>query len=311
MAQYPRNEAFALHSILEKLHSRGNVAVATAWPDVLDANLGSSEFTRRHSEVVRLVGAVAERAQALSIHDATRRQVDRYLGSWYAAVINQAAWGGSPSAPPAHKAIDEPSLLALESVADAFTYKFSDGDADLSEDSVERLRKSIDDWMKVVESGALPDEVATQIRAHIEGILWLLDNVDRFGYQPVIREARGLIGMAVGVMSRIKLRKRTRRAFWYAIGGLVFVFGNPLQDGGMLTLLDNNVEAVANLYAKYESIDEILHASPKQLEPAPPKELEAPIGQRAIDRVAEPSVGDLDLEDGHAECSADSDNREG
>lgn len=204
MSDLSVNPAAALDRILRLFAFSGAGNVQDAWKVVLGADVGTVEFAQRHGEVVALVGSVGDRLRGLPEGNNLRNRSLRYLPEWYSAVVYVGPWDHS-----SHRAeaiITTSALDQLQGLGEQFDTIFGDERTSLSEDAIARLRENLQEWRDLMEDADLPRGVAEQIRAQVNHIEWLLENVNLFGTQPVVDKTRELVGSGVSaVAARPKL----------------------------------------------------------------------------------------------------------
>ncbi|MFD4554376.1 hypothetical protein ACFWP5_08600 [Streptomyces sp. NPDC058469] len=183
-----------LHSILARVRESSSVNYASGWAQALDAEWGSLEFAKRHSEVVNLLLDTVVQLNALP--ERARERSLRYVPSWWIAVVQpQANWtdNGRDSS-----SIITPDMLDhLEAAADIIAGSLVGSTAAPRSTDLQGISDQCQEWIDLLQSmddveisGSVRDELLSQI----EHLIWLIDNVHIFGAARVSTEASRVIG---------------------------------------------------------------------------------------------------------------------
>lgn len=197
MTTVPDNPATALERIFDAVRASGQKSIKGVWVTVLDAPHGTPEFYKRHSEVMALVSRLQLILESLPEDDPTRVRNVGDVPLWYGAVLpighwddqNLNAWVGL---------IPEHNIRLLGSLGEILSHRTTD--AKLTDSDVSRLRESLADWKKALSETQLPDALRLEVQRQVEHIEWLLTQVDRYGYEPVVQQSRSLFSMGFSVV---------------------------------------------------------------------------------------------------------------
>ena len=238
---------------------------------MLGCAVDSLEFPRRHAEVVNLFGRVTGYLQSLAGDDEDRQLYLKYAPAWYSAIVFRDSWASTQK--PASSIIDQQTLDHLRGLGRILHR--SSGE-DLTEDAVITLRLGLTHWRDLLEESGIPQSVMDRIKAQVDLIEWLLDNVGIYGAEPVVRESRNLVGIGVEVLQQVPAKAKK------AAVGLAFV-------AYFLGLVHHGVDETAGILEGLNSVQvqyEQLVTGPRaiegseqtpQIEPKPAKIIDAEV----------------------------------
>ncbi|WP_222113906.1 hypothetical protein [Gordonia paraffinivorans] len=211
------NPATALHRIIKAVRFSGANSVANGWTNVLGSEVGTEDFALKHAEVVQLFRQVYNYLNSLPEGDEDRALYMKYTPIWYRAIVYPDSWNASTH--PAEKVIDVQSLDQLGGLG-RLLHRIA-GES-LDDDAVAKLRDSLRAWRELLDEAGLPTDIAERIRTQVDLIMWLLDNLETYGAEPVIRESRNLVGLGVEAMQAVPAKAKK---IGIALASLVYVFG--------------------------------------------------------------------------------------
>lgn len=255
------NPATALHNILEQMMYSDRDTIQDGWAAVLGAHVGTVDFAQRHGEVIALLNGVGARLRGLPEGNRTRERCLPYIPSWYQALVYTGPWGSSQH--PARIVIDKANLDQLGTVGDLFDTLFDDERTALSDDALAQLRRNLGEWRDLLDEADLPRGIASQIRAQVNHIEWLLDNVGTFGSQPIVDRTRELVGSGVSAVAvKPKLSVKIGSALTGAVMFLGLVHQGVDQANGIL-------EGVQKMTTYVQQIADGDFVPPKELTAVP------------------------------------------
>jgi hypothetical protein len=183
-----------LHSILARVRASSGANYANGWAQALEAEWGSLEFSRRHSEVVNLLLDTVVQLNALP--ERSRERSLRYVPFWWTAVVQpQANW--TDNGRNANDIITQDMLDHLEAAADIIAGSLVGSTAAPRGTDLQGISDQCREWIDLLRSmddaeisGPVRDELVSQI----EHLIWLIENVHIFGAARVSAEANRVIG---------------------------------------------------------------------------------------------------------------------
>ncbi|MFJ8711733.1 hypothetical protein ACIRD9_00735 [Streptomyces violaceus] len=186
--------AHHLHTLLTSVRNSEESSLTDAWCKVLDAEWGTLEFAKRHSEVVTLLQMTIR--QLNSLPERSRLRCERYVTAWWTLVMQPILnWSDTTRSP--HILFDEDKLDHLESTADLISGNLVGTDAAPHGSNFEEIVEQCHEWIELLTSigddelnGPLRDELISQIRH----LIWLIENAALFGGARVAEEASTVIG---------------------------------------------------------------------------------------------------------------------
>lgn len=271
------NPATALYNVLQRVTQSGKQSFDQGWSYALGAQVGTVEFIQRHSEVVGLAQMVTSHLMALPEDDSTRARYVKYLPAWYNVVVyRNGGWNASGHAPAS--AISDTVLDHLAGLGDRFDHRFGGEDYVLTDKAEHQLRATLDEWLQLLDEAQLPANIAREIRTKVDHILWLLDNVNLVGTQPVVERTRELAGTGFSIMAQ---RPSIARKVGSAMLGLV----------GFLGLVNETVDNVNGILAGTTEMIEHVHEIQDLLDGEAPKELPGPPGPHQLPTDVRASTG--------------------
>jgi hypothetical protein len=229
----PRTDAHALHDLLAQVRDSGKTSVSSAWAQVLDAQIHTVEFARRHMTVVGLLDSTLRQIEGLPTRSRDRFQP--YVNAWWSAVCAPNwQWNSNVDIP---NIISNEHLHLLESAGDIIEDKLelsvrSPGGADLA-----ALREQVEEWLRLVEGETdLPLELRRSVLQDFSHLIWLMDNVELFGVAAVAETGQtALGGVALAGAQLPKDRQPKWREKVAAFAGSLLMLAGAM-DAGRLAL---------------------------------------------------------------------------
>jgi len=252
------NPAIALRKILRGV-MRDDAHIDKAWVAVLGANVGTLDFSLRHSEVVALWRQVYDLLFALPGDDEDRTQYLSYMGHYYTAIVHPDSWTGAGSS------IANPLIVdQLTGIATTLQYR-AIAAPKLGDPALSRLRDAITDWRAILDEAEFEEKFATELHAQVDHLEWLLDNVHLFGSGPIVESSKKLVGSGIAAMGvKPSFAKRIGKALAPAL--VVIAMFHTVTDD-----LKGITEGIADMK---DAVVEIV-TPPKQIEAPRTKELPA------------------------------------
>ncbi len=214
----PRSSARALHDLLKEVVDSPEQTPYHAWVKVFGCAVESSDFARRHAEVMGLLQASISDLRVLT--DRERERYEVYLPNWWVAIVlPRTDWAVDV------KVIDGPSLHMLDSLADSVERATNWTGASAAVGNMSALRTAIEQAQFGLDRTAsdLPATIRNQIQADLDHVMWLLDNVAAFGEARAIQAARQMTGrMTEAAVCRPKWGKKILAV----IAGVALVTGS-------------------------------------------------------------------------------------
>ncbi|MER7686891.1 hypothetical protein [Streptomyces sp. NPDC097610] len=219
--------AHHLYTILCQIRDSGENAYSAGWVHVLDAEWGSPEFARRHTEVVTLLQLTLRSLNALP--ERSRVRSERYVNGWWVAVMQPVAnW--SDINRPAQGVISQEDLDQLESTAELISGNLMGSDAAPRSGNLDEIAKQCKEWLDLLQSmseseisGPVRDELISQIKH----LIWLIEHVDLFGGARVAGEATSVIGSIAQISTTLanvepETASRWKKGFLTLLAACVF-----------------------------------------------------------------------------------------
>ncbi len=192
------NPATALYKLLQQVKNSQCPTIQKGWEVVLAEPVGTAEFARRHAAVVMLFNDVHQRVLGLAPHDQDRERYLQYIPRWYDAVVPRTAWNSVQR--PATGLIDSTILDHLAGLGTHFRLMDQQPSETVTDQAAHQLRTALGEWRMLLVDTDLPPLLHNEIRGHLDHIEWLLDNIHRFGSDPVIASANQLLGCGVKIL---------------------------------------------------------------------------------------------------------------
>lgn len=189
------NPARVLHDILRTIVSSPS-SINDLWKSLLGATPGMATFAERHSEVVGVWQQVHDLLEALPPGDHEREQYLQYMPHYYNVIVNPADWAASRGSSTGEMV----TIDHLTGIALALKYRAL-ASPPITGDAIARLRTSIDEWHSILDEADFDEKFATELRAQVDHLLWLLDNVPLLGTRPVVEASKKLVGTGVAAMA--------------------------------------------------------------------------------------------------------------
>ncbi|QGU08788.1 hypothetical protein COCCU_14490 (plasmid) [Corynebacterium occultum] len=192
------NPAMALYVILKKVVNSEARTVAAGWGSALGSAPNDKDFPQKHAEVVNLFAETQRYLLSLPEGNMDWEIYGKYLPSWYNAVIFRKLWDNTQY--PAKSIIN---AAALDQLGGLGSLLGRTERAVLDDSSIENLKNGLEKWRELLDDSGISADVKEQIKAQVNHITWLLENMDTFGPNPVVREARNLAGLGFQLMSQL------------------------------------------------------------------------------------------------------------
>lgn len=235
------NPAMALYFILKKVVDSGGKTVDAGWQSALGSTPSDKNFPRKHAEVVNLFAGTQSYLLSLPEGQVDREIYGKYLPSWYNAVVFRKPWDNNQY--PARAIITAAELDQLGGLGSLLGRTER---AVLDDTSMEKLKKGLAKWRELLDESGISKDIKEQIKAQVDHITWLLENIETFGPNPVVREARSLVGLGFQLLSQPS-------SAMTKIAGAVTLLGIFL--GGLHTGIDNVagiLEGINEVQVQYE-----------------------------------------------------------
>ncbi|GAA3963234.1 hypothetical protein [Gordonia caeni] len=211
------NPASALYSILDTVRKSGDSTVGKGWERALGCAVDDKDFPRRHGEVVQLFSRVNQYLLSLPEDNEDRQLYLPYAPRWYDAVVFRGNWNVTSS--PAKRIVSGDILNHLRGLGRLLQLKSGQN---LTTEAIDALRKGLAEWSTLLDSAEIPAALAERIRGQVDLIGWLLDNVETYGAEPVMRESRNLLGEGVDL---IQAMPGKAKKIGLALAGIVYAIG--------------------------------------------------------------------------------------
>ncbi|WP_143655784.1 hypothetical protein [Streptomyces sp. XY006] len=186
--------AHHLHTLLTSVRDSGKLNLREAWCKILDAEWGSLEFAKRHSEVVTLLQMTI--SQLNSLPERARSRCERHVGSWWILVMQPILnWSDTNRNPSV--LFDTDQLDHLESTADLISRNLVGSSAAPRNSKFEDIVTQCQDWIEFLASMGseeIEEPLRNQLISQIRHLIWLIENANLFGGARVAEEASTVIG---------------------------------------------------------------------------------------------------------------------
>ncbi|MYW19859.1 hypothetical protein GT039_30850 [Streptomyces sp. SID2955] len=186
--------AHNLHTLLARVRNSTESTIAGSWSAVLEAEWGTLEFTRRHTEVVALLQLTMQ--QLVALPERQRIRCERHVSAWWYAVM-QPVTNWMDETRLVRSIIDDDKLDHLESTADLISGHLVGSNAAPRSTDLEQMRSTCHEWVDLLTtmdeteiSGPVRDQLISQLRH----VIWLVDHAGTFGGARVAEEASTVIG---------------------------------------------------------------------------------------------------------------------
>ncbi|GAA3952739.1 hypothetical protein GCM10023085_39050 [Actinomadura viridis] len=238
-----------------------------AWINVLQAQWGSNEFSRRYSEVASLLTDTIEQLYALPERSCERSL--RYAFSWWQALIQPKANWSASNHPPS-SIIDDAALDHLEAAADIIAGSLSATSAAPAGENLEGLATQCKFWIRLIEeiddvelSGSIKSELVAQLRH----VLWLIENVDLFGGARVARETNRAMGSIAQASTSLDNASpetvgRWKKAWFALLAACMFFTTGATMFQDALTAGEGIVKEIGGVVDQIQGEDGQKNASP-------------------------------------------------
>lgn len=165
-----------------------------AWPQILGADWGSVEFSRRHAEVVGLYTGTL--AQVAAFPDRARERAERYAWGWWLAIVApDHGWGSNMQS---SQTVDTNALDQLGSVADLIDSRMAGSLAAPDKSDLTDLRAVCQEWADAVLAETdLAEALKSNLLQDLRHLTWLIDNADLFGVARVAASAETVVGTII------------------------------------------------------------------------------------------------------------------
>lgn len=266
------NPAAALHDLLKAVIA-AEAALPTAWSQVLEAEYGSSRFAKRHAEVMHLLGEALRLAWFLP--DDRYGRHARYAPVWWKAlVMPDNAWINTRS----DALIGQSDLDHLANLGDLLDASLRHTAAVPDETRLEDIKADCQEWLDALPGfTSLPPETRRLLEVDLHHVVWLIDNVGKFGSARAAHEAQAATAAAATATDLVT--DPVQRAEWLArsqrlIGKVaLFTFTTTASltpalasSAYMLEQVNNNIDQVADIVDGPEAPSEV---APPEKPPAP------------------------------------------
>ena len=239
---------------------------------MLAAEFGSVSFARRHGEVVNLVLDTLRNIEMLPT--ASRQRLLGYVPAWWTAVLSPLVnWQRSDAM--ARSVIGASDLDHLGKAADLIEARLAGTATAPAGEILLGLKAQVEEWRALVaEATELAQPVRDVLEGQIAHLLWLIEEVPRFGVARVANESQGLVGALVQAAPRITNSERKGR--WKTqLGSLCIALG-------LLTGALKESEAALEAFAgNIGALDEVVHQARELVGPDKQAHISPPSVRRA------------------------------
>jgi len=242
------NSGHQLHILLETVRDTGSVTLATAWAAVLEADFGSEEFVRRHSEVVALL---ADFLGLVNADPDVRRRARNaeYGAAWWLALVHPTANWEDGSMAQGAGVIQKSDLDMLITIADVLEGG-GDGVGPGAEE-LDQLRSAVVAVITEIEDAGLPLGLRTQLLHDMDHVIWCLDNCEMFGSGSVQRAAERATGAVIATIPRIPEggRKSWKQHAMDLIAALTLLSGVNVAGQTAIEATQHTVKMIENMFS--------------------------------------------------------------
>lgn len=238
------NPAGSLHFILKKVVDSKSTTVNGGWKSALGCAPGDKDFPRKHAEVVNLFAGTQSYLLSLPERNGDREIYEKYLPSWYNAVVFQKPWANNQY--PARSIISQSELDQLGGLGRLLERTDR---AILDDTAIEKLKNGLTKWQELLNESGISADIKEQIKTQVDHITWLLENVETFGPNPVLRETRSLAGFGLQILSWSPAVKKIAAALTALTVFLGYVHSSVDDVAGAL-------EGINEVRAQYELLSQ-------------------------------------------------------
>lgn len=244
-----KTSAIAIYDILMTIKNTkvSPIFLHNAWQDALEEPYGTSDFARKHSEVVGLL--VDAQSEIASIeNERVRNRVEKYLNTWWNALIRPSDNWTQFSA---RDLISDSDLDMLGTACDLISSQRGGLNSTSAASDLASLRAECDEWLSLISdtSEIANDSFREALLTQIKHLVWLIDNADTFGISVIVQRGDQITGALVREAAREGAVKNTGR-FRDRINGFVTA----------LTLVANLIHSSQVIY---DAADHALPAAEK------------------------------------------------
>lgn len=249
--------AHHLYTLIARVRSSTESNAASAWAEVLDAEWGSHEFARRHSEVAGLLHMTIRQVSALP--ERARIRCERHIGAWWVAVM-QPAINWMDESRSLQSLIEDDKLDHLEFTADLISGNLAGSNAAPRSADMSEMVDRCNEWIELLGSmgeGEIDGPVRDQLISQLRHLIWLIGNADLFGGARVAEEASTVIGsLAQTGASLVNVREesanRWKKTFLALVAAcVVFNQASPvLQES--ITVGESLVKEIASVVDDFQ-----------------------------------------------------------
>ncbi len=205
--------AHHLHAILTRVRESGKGQYVQGWVSVLDAEMSSAEFCKRHAEVVNLLSLTIQQLHALP--DRSRDRFMRYVPAWWNVVIQpKANWADNGRA--AIQIADLDLLDHLESAADIILSNLAGSEGAPAGTDLSEMSRQCQEWIEILEmdNGNIDNVIKSQLISQLRHVIWLVENVEIFGEARISGEASRAIGSLAQASAMVGEGDPERAGVW-------------------------------------------------------------------------------------------------
>ena len=255
--EVPRTDAHALHALLAAVASAPlGGGLHAAWAQVLGADLGSADFSKRHSEVVGLFSRSV--SQIAMLPPRSRVTYEKWGTIWWRALVApDVKWDQQLAAP----IIDEVHLSLLQALGDVVEASFGGSPVSPGGRFITELQQSVEDWLSEMNAdpAILPDNaIRLSLVEDLRHILWLIEHRSVFGDASIARAAQATVGAVALASPHVPKEKRPSwRKRAVALAGVIAIF-NGIVSGTQTAIESTDTAVVAAIDAGQEVIGALL-----------------------------------------------------
>lgn len=181
-----------LHHLLMQVEEAEGANLRVRWASVLAAEPYSVDFSLRHAAVVGLWRDTVGMINALPASPTRERRLTYAEAWWQGIVLPDVHWGENKR----HSVLNQAAFDMLDTTAEYLEQL--DGGAQptgLPDDALRDLRTQAEEWIdRVQQAEGLSRGLGASLIEHLQSVIWLIDNVDRFGSAPIVAAAEQATG---------------------------------------------------------------------------------------------------------------------
>lgn len=231
MSDYARTSAHALADLLRAVRAVSpQKGLGVAWAQALEAEYGTVEFDRRHTQCFALLNDTIASIDGLD--ERKQRRYLRYVNHWWNALVTPT--GSWQTAVAAGDVITKESLDILDGLGDVQESAFVGTSTSPASTDLGELYDACSNLIELIEdSASLSDTLKRRLSAQVDHVRWLIHNVNVFGYSAPLTAAESAMGTVAGASASVKSPEE--RSEWktrlMALGTAILVACGIVQTG--------------------------------------------------------------------------------